>query len=111
MFTTLAASATLASVDFGSTVTGGTRTVTTFVLKLIGFLIFLLVGYFIAKVIAKVLDKVLEKVGFEEAVEKAPAKQALSKSRDEIALPVPGHGPVSDLGGALADRDHVRDLA
>jgi len=71
----------LAAVEFGSTVTDGIRTVTTFVPKLIGFLVILLVGYFIAKVIAKVLDKVLERVHFDEAVEKGPVKQALSRSQ------------------------------
>ena len=71
----------LASVDFGSTVTDGIATVTTFIPKLIGFLVILLVGYFIAKIIAKVVDKVLVKVGFDGAVEKGPVKQALSKSQ------------------------------
>lgn len=71
----------LAAVDFGSTVTDGIATVTTFIPKLIGFLVILLVGYFIAKVIAKLVDKVLEKVGFDGAVEKGPVKQALSRSQ------------------------------
>jgi len=74
-------STNLAAVDFGSTVTDGIATVTTFIPKLIGFLVILLVGYFIAKIVAKVLDKVLEKVGFDQAVEKGPVKQALSKSQ------------------------------
>jgi len=74
-------STTLAAVDVGSTVTDGIRTVTTFIPKLIGFLVILLVGYFVAKLIAKVLDKVLERVHFDEAVEKGPVKQALSKSQ------------------------------
>lgn len=70
----------LAAVDLGSTVTDGVRTVTTFVPKLLGFLVILLVGYFVAKIIAKLLDKVLERVGFDEAVERGPVKKALSKS-------------------------------
>jgi len=74
-------STTVVAVDLGSTVEDGVRTVTTFVPKLIGFLVILLVGYFIAKAIAKILDKVLEKVGFDAAVEKGPIKQALSKSQ------------------------------
>lgn len=72
---------TLAAVDFGSTVTDGIRTITTFVPKLLGFLLILIVGYFIAKFVAKILEKVLEKVGFDEAVEKGPVKQALSRSK------------------------------
>ena len=71
----------LAAVDFGSTVTDGLRTITTFVPKLVGALVILLVGYFIAKAIAKILDKVLERVHFDEAVEKGPVKQALSRSQ------------------------------
>lgn len=71
----------LAAVDFGSTVTDGVRTVTTFVPKLIGFLVILLVGYFIAKAVSKILNKVLERVGFDDAVEKGPVKQALSRSQ------------------------------
>jgi len=71
----------LAAVDFGSTVTDGIRTVTTFVPKFIGFLVILLIGYFIAKVVAKVVDKVLERVHFDEAVEKGPVKKALSRSQ------------------------------
>ena len=30
---------------------------------------------------------------------------------DQVAFPVPGHGPVLDLGGPLADHDHARDPA
>ena len=71
----------LAAVDFGSTVTDGIATVTTFIPKLIGFLIILIVGYFIAKAVSKILDKVLERVHFDEAVEKGPVKQALSRSQ------------------------------
>ena len=71
----------LAAVDVGSTVTSGIATITTFIPKLIGFLVILLVGYFIATAVAKILDKVLEKVGFDGAVEKGPVKQALSNSQ------------------------------
>ncbi len=69
----------LAAVDFGSTVTDGLSTIATFIPKLIGFLVILIVGYFVAKIVAKILDKVLEKVGFDDAVEKGPVKKALSK--------------------------------
>ena len=33
------------------------------------------------------------------------------RAHDQVALPVPGHRPVLDLGGAFADVDHVRDPA
>jgi len=74
-------STTLAAVDIGSSVTDGIRTVTTFVPKLVGALVILLLGYFVAKAIAKILDKVLERVHFDEAVEKGPVAQALSRSQ------------------------------
>lgn len=72
---------TFAAVDFDSTVTDGVATVTTFLPKLIGFLLILLIGYFIAKLVAKVVDRVLERVKFDEAVEKGPVAQSLSKSQ------------------------------
>ena len=72
--------ATLA-VDFQGPITDGFRTIATFVPKLVGFLVILLVGYFIAKAIAKIVDKVLERVHFDEAVERGPVKQALSRSQ------------------------------
>ena len=70
-----------ASVNYGSAVTDGFRTVANFVPKLIGFLIILIVGYFIAKLIAKVVDKLLEKAGFDRLVERGGIKTALSKSK------------------------------
>ena len=69
------------AVDYQDTVTDGVRTVTTFIPKLLGFLVILLVGYFVAKFVAKLLDKLLERVGFDEAVEKGPVKQALARSQ------------------------------
>jgi len=71
----------LAAVDFGGAVTDGFRTFATFVPKFLGFLIILVVGYFLAKFIAKLLEKVLERAHFDEAVEKGPVKQALSRSK------------------------------
>jgi flagellar biosynthesis protein FlhB len=71
----------LLAVDFQGAITDGFRSVATFVPKLVGFLVILLVGYFIAKTVAKIVDKVLERVHFDEAVEKGPVKQALSRSQ------------------------------
>ncbi len=70
----------LAAVDFGGAVTDGFRTIATFLPKLIGFLLILIIGYFIAKVISKVVAKLLQKVGFDKAVEKGGIKKALAKS-------------------------------
>ncbi len=68
------------ALDLEGPVTDGFRTVTTFIPKLLGFLIILLVGYFVAKLIAKLVDKGLEKAGFDRAVEKGGIKKALAKS-------------------------------
>ena len=69
------------AVDFSGAVTDGFRTVATFVPKLIGSLIILLIGYFIAKIIAKLVDKGLERVGFDGMVERGGLKKALAKSQ------------------------------
>jgi Conserved TM helix len=55
--------------------------IATFVPKLIGFLLILLIGYFIAKSVSKILDKVLERVGFDKAVERGGVGKALEKSK------------------------------
>jgi hypothetical protein len=74
-------SAPLAAVDFGGAVTDGFRSVATFVPRLLGFVVIVVVGYFVAKAIAAVLDKVLERVGFDRAVERGGVKKALAKSQ------------------------------
>ena len=68
------------ALDLEGPVTDGFRTFMTFIPKLLGFLVILLVGYFIAKLIAKLVDKGLEKAGFDRAVERGGVKKALSKS-------------------------------
>lgn len=75
----------VASVDYGSTVTDGIRTVTTFIPKLIGAVVILVIGYFLAKVVAKIVGKVLERVGFDQAVEKGGVKKALANSPYDAA--------------------------
>ena len=73
------------AVDFQGPITDGFRTFTTFVPKLIGFLIILLVGYLIARVVEKVVDKVLQRVGFDRLVERGGIKKALAKSELDAA--------------------------
>lgn len=68
------------ALDLEGPVTDGFRTVMTFLPKLLGFLLILVVGYFVAKVIAKLVDKGLEKAGFDRAVERGGVKKALSAS-------------------------------
>src|SRR3712207_6060133 len=69
------------AVDLETPITNGFSTVATFIPKLIGFLVILLVGYFIAKIVAKVVDKVLERVGFDQMVERGGIKKAMAKSK------------------------------
>jgi hypothetical protein len=55
--------------------------IASFVPKLFGFLVILIVGYFIAKFIAKAANAILERVGFDRAVERGGVKQALDRTR------------------------------
>ncbi len=71
----------LAAIDLETPVRDGLSTFATFIPKLLGFLVILIVGYFVAKIVAKIVDKVLERVGFDKAVERGGIKKALSKSK------------------------------
>jgi hypothetical protein len=69
------------ALDLETPVREGFTTFMTFIPKLIGFLVILLVGYLIAKLIAKAVDAVLERVGFDGAVERGGVKKAMAKSK------------------------------
>ncbi|MBA2311231.1 MAG: hypothetical protein H0V97_00330 [Actinobacteria bacterium] len=90
--------------------------IATFLPKLVGFLLILLIGYFLAKAIAGILDKVLERVGFDRVVERGGVGQALAKSKYDassllskivfyalmlfvlqLAFGIFGTNPISDL--------------
>lgn len=90
--------------------------IATFIPKLIGFLIILIIGYIVAKLIAKAAGAVLERVGFDRAVERGGVKKALSESKFDasdilakvifyalflivlqMAFGVFGDNPISDL--------------
>lgn len=90
--------------------------VATFVPKLVGFLLILIIGYFIAKALGTVFDKILERVGFDRLVERGGVKNALAKSKYDasaivgklvfyvlflfvlqLAFGVFGPNPISDL--------------
>ncbi|MCW2681966.1 MAG: hypothetical protein JWM62_3367, partial [Frankiales bacterium] len=68
------------ALDLETPVRAGLTSFATFIPRLLGFLVILLVGYFVAKLIAKVVDKALEKAGFDRAVERGGIQKALSKS-------------------------------
>jgi mechanosensitive ion channel-like protein len=90
--------------------------VATFVPKLLGFFLILLVGYFIAQALAKVLDKSLERVGFDNWVERGALKATFERNKVDpsdilskvafwglfllvlqLAFGVWGPNPISDL--------------
>lgn len=54
--------------------------IATFVPKLVGFLLILLIGYFIVKAISKLVAAALERVGFDKVVERGGVKKALENS-------------------------------
>jgi hypothetical protein len=70
-----------AAVDYARGVEDAWARIATFVPKMLGFLVVLIVGYFVAKAIGKIFDKVLERVGFDKAVERGGVKKALANSR------------------------------
>jgi hypothetical protein len=53
----------------------------TFIPKLLGFLVILVVGYFVAKLVAKLVDKGLERADFDRAVERGGVHKALARSQ------------------------------
>ena len=67
--------------DFRDGLGDAWASVATFLPKLLGFLLILVIGYFVAKVIEKIVDGVLERVGFDKAVERGGVKKALEKSK------------------------------
>jgi hypothetical protein len=90
--------------------------IATFLPKLLGFLVVLVIGYLIAKAIAKLVDGLLERVGFDRMVERGGIGRALERSRFDasdilgklvffvlflfalqLAFGVFGPNPVSDL--------------
>ena len=106
----------LAAIQFDQGIEDAWGDIASFVPKLLGFLVILVVGYFVAKAIGKIVDKVLERVGFDGAVERGGVKQALANSKYDasdlvskvvywtlflfvlqLAFGVFGANPVSDL--------------
>ncbi|MDP9184321.1 MAG: hypothetical protein M3O29_01470 [Actinomycetota bacterium] len=54
--------------------------VATFVPKLAGFLVIIIIGYLIAKLLARIVDGILERVGFDGWVERGALKQGLDRA-------------------------------
>ena len=68
------------AIDVETPVREGLTSFATFIPKLLGFLVILVIGYIIAKAVSKVVDRLLERAGFDRAVEKGGIKKALAKS-------------------------------
>jgi Conserved TM helix len=71
----------LAAIQWSQGISDAWSKVASFVPKLFGCLLILVVGYLVAKAVAKAIDKVLERVGFDKAVERGGVKKALDKSQ------------------------------
>ena len=69
------------AIDFEAGIEDAWGRVATFVPKLLGFLLILLIGYFICKALAKIVDGLLERVGFDRWIERGSLKTALDKSK------------------------------
>jgi hypothetical protein len=71
----------MVAIDVQQGLTDAWDRVATFVPKLVGFLLILLIGYIVAKILEKVVNGVLEQVGFDRWVERGSLKAALARSR------------------------------
>jgi hypothetical protein len=104
------------AIDFENGLSEAWARIITFVPKLIGFLLILVIGYILAKVIAGLIAKVLDRVGFDRWVERGGFRRALAQSKYEpsdilgkvvfwtvflfvlqLAFGVFGPNPISDL--------------
>lgn len=104
------------AIDFQRGLEDAWTRVATFVPKLLGFLVILLIGYLVAKALAKIVDALLERVGFDGLVERGTLKAAFERSKFDpsgvvavivywavflialqLAFGVFGPNPVSDL--------------
>ena len=73
--------AQVVAVEWSQGIEDAWSTVLTFIPKLLGFLIILLIGYFVARALQKLTDAVLERVGFDRAVERGGLRQLLAQSK------------------------------
>ncbi|WP_431956770.1 mechanosensitive ion channel family protein [Nocardia lijiangensis] len=69
------------AIDFQQGLSDAWSSIATFVPKLAGFSIILLIGWIVAKVVATIVGKVLERVGFDRLVERGGIEQMLARSK------------------------------
>jgi hypothetical protein len=110
----------LAEIDYEGGLEDAWANVVTFVPKLLGFFVILLIGWFIAKALARVVGALLERVGFNGLVERGSLKSAFERSKVDpsdiagkivfwgvflialqLAFGIFGPNPISDLLAGL----------
>ena len=110
----------IAAIDIERGLEDAWENVATFVPKLLGFFLILLIGWFICKALAKLVNGLLERVGFDRWVERGALKTALDKSKFDasdvlativfwgaflfvlqLAFGIFGENPINDLLAGL----------
>ena len=116
------------AINIQEGLTDAWTSIATFVPKLVGFALILIIGYIVAKVLERIVDALLERVGFDRWVERGSFGQALARSKFDasdilaklvfwtvflIALQLAfgafGPNPVSDLISVPANAKHWFD--
>ncbi|MFG1791817.1 hypothetical protein [Nocardia sp. NPDC049149] len=69
------------AIDFQQGLSDAWSSVATFVPKLAGFLVILIIGWIVAKIVSTIVDKVLDRLGFDRLVERGGLRQMMSRSR------------------------------
>jgi hypothetical protein len=112
--------ATVLAINIQEGLTNAWNSIATFVPKLVGFLVIVLIGYFVAKLIARAVDALLDRVGFNRWVERGWLKSGLDRAHMDasdvlatvvfwtaflivlqLAFGVFGPNPISDLLAGL----------
>lgn len=74
-------SGSVAQIDLRGGLENAWQAILTFVPKLVGFLLILIIGFFLAKLLQRILNGILERVGFDRWVERGGVKTALERSK------------------------------
>jgi mechanosensitive ion channel-like protein len=73
------------ALDIQRGLTEAWERVATFVPKLLGFLVIVIIGYLIAKLVARLVDTILERVGFDGWVERGALKTGLDRANTDAS--------------------------
>lgn len=75
----------MVAIDIQQGLTDAWNSIATFVPKLLGFFVIVLVGYVVAKLVAKALNALLERVGFDRWVERGWLRSGLDRARTDAS--------------------------